>query len=256
MPKFGNITNPSADIVKEIRTVAKMGFDYAEIAIEEPMGTPELLRKNKSAILKSLKKYNMFSLGHAPWWAELGSLNQLVRRRWINQIKAVIDIASEIGAKKLTVHLEIRGVAANNKKSRDQALHNYIDSIKTLQAHSKGVLLVLENTPNNSLEEFKYVVKNTEVAVNFDVGHAFIQGGMGEVKRYIKTFGKKIRHLHFHDNGGMRDEHLGIGFGKIDFKAVAKEIKEIGYDDTITFEIFFPGRAFAKTSKEILKKMW
>ncbi len=256
MPKFGNITNPSADILKEIKTVAKMGFDYAEIAIEEPMGTPELLRKNKSAILKSLKKYNMFALGHAPWWAELGSLNQPVRMGWIKQGKAIIDIAGEIGAKKLTFHLGIRGMAAHSKKSKSQALHNYIDSINTLNTYSKSVLLVLENTPDHSLEDFEYVVKNTEVAVNFDVGHSFIHGGMGEVKRYIKTFGKRIRHLHFHDNRGMWDDHLGIGFGKIDFKAVAKEINAIGYDDTITFEIFFPGRAFAKTSRDIVKKLW
>ncbi len=256
MPKFGNITNPSADITKEIKTVAKMGFDYAEIAIEEPMGTPDILRKSKPAILKSLKKYKMFALGHAPWWAELGSLNAPVRKGWINQSKAIIDVASEIGAKKLTFHLGIRGMATSDKKSRNQALHNYINSIDTLKDHSKDVLLVLENTPDHSLEDFEYVVRETGVAVNFDIGHAFIHGGMGEVRRYIKTFGKRIRHMHFHDNRGMWDDHLGLGFGKIDFKTVIKEIKGIGYDGTITFEIFFPGRAFAKMSREIVEKLW
>ena len=36
-PKFGLLTNPSIDIVKEIRDIYDLGFDYAEIGIEVPL---------------------------------------------------------------------------------------------------------------------------------------------------------------------------------------------------------------------------
>lgn len=47
IPKFGNLTNPSIDILREIRTIKRMGFDFVEIGIEGPEGKPEKLLKKK-----------------------------------------------------------------------------------------------------------------------------------------------------------------------------------------------------------------
>ena len=38
IPKFGLLTNPSIDILKEITDIYDLGFDYAEIGIEVPEG--------------------------------------------------------------------------------------------------------------------------------------------------------------------------------------------------------------------------
>jgi hypothetical protein len=48
MPKFGCLTNPYRDILSEVKIIGKLGFDFAEIAIEEPVTTPQvLLMKSK-----------------------------------------------------------------------------------------------------------------------------------------------------------------------------------------------------------------
>ncbi len=50
--------------------------------------------------------------------------------------------------------------------------------------------------------------------------------------------GKRIKHLHVSDNGGKRDDHLPVGKGNIDFAELVRELKGIGYADTVTLEIF------------------
>ena len=44
-----------------------------------------------------------------------------------------------------------------------------------------------------------------------------------------KQFSKKIAHIHVSDNNGDSDMHLGLGRGNIDWKKVARLIKEINY---------------------------
>ena len=43
MPKFGLLTDPLESVPEEIVRFKKLGFDYAEIGIEEPMATPKNL---------------------------------------------------------------------------------------------------------------------------------------------------------------------------------------------------------------------
>ena len=60
--KFGMLTNPTHDIIKEIEKAHKLVFDFAEIGIEPPMGEPEILIAKKKAILEELKKNKMFAM--------------------------------------------------------------------------------------------------------------------------------------------------------------------------------------------------
>jgi sugar phosphate isomerase/epimerase len=79
MIKFGMLTNPSTDILKELKTVAEFGFDYVEIGIEEPEGKPEILNKKIKNIINLLQRNDLFATGHFTWWAELGTTNKSVR---------------------------------------------------------------------------------------------------------------------------------------------------------------------------------
>jgi hypothetical protein len=50
IPKYGLLTNPSIDILKEITDIYDLGFDYAEIGIEVPEGNRQILINNKLQI--------------------------------------------------------------------------------------------------------------------------------------------------------------------------------------------------------------
>ena len=46
VPKFGILTNPSINVVKEIKTISKLGFDFVEICFEEPLGKYDIVQRN------------------------------------------------------------------------------------------------------------------------------------------------------------------------------------------------------------------
>ena len=55
---------------------------------------------------------------------------------------------------------------------------------------------------------------------------------------FAKNWGIDIRHVHFSDNRGRDDNHMPLGVGNINWKNAVKSLKSIGYDDTITLEVF------------------
>ena len=69
-----------------------------------------------------------------------------------------------------------------------------------------------------------------------DIGHAEMRGsGEGAVKM-IRDLGTRLRALHIHDNDRWHDSHQIPFSMQIDFEAVAKALKEIGYSGYLTLE--------------------
>jgi len=119
---------------------------------------------------------------------------------------------------------------------------------------------MLENVPplKNSLQikDFKFIIdKMPGLKAHLNIGHAFIENRMRGIEKYISTFKNDIAHLHIHDNHGKEDEHLPIGREKINYNLVTKMLKNIGYNKTITFEVF-TNKKDAVKSREKIKKLW
>ena len=66
----------------------------------------------------------------------------------------------------------------------------------------------------------------------------------------------RIGHVHASDNSSRDDEHLPVGVGTIDFPEFVKALKGIGYDDTITLEVFSRDRDYLRISREKLAAMF
>jgi sugar phosphate isomerase/epimerase len=147
-------------------------------------------------------------------------------------------------------------------EKRKIVLDNLIKSLREIirQAKEYKVDVMLENVPLSNgihnVDEFKYVIDNVDMLfVHLDIPHAFTSGGMASVIDYINTFRDKIIHIHWHDNYGQKDEHLSIGEGFIDHQKAVKALKHIGYDRTITLEVF-TNSDDAKSSADNLRNMW
>jgi sugar phosphate isomerase/epimerase len=79
---------------------------------------------------------------------------------------------------------------------------------------------------------------------------------MASVIDYINTFRDKTIHIHWHDNHGKKGGHLPIGEGSIDHQKAVNALKNIGYDKTITLEVFTTNSNDAKSSADKLRTMW
>jgi len=265
LPKFGVLTNPSVDTLKEIKNIARLGFDFVEIGIEEPCATPQILLKQKDQILDLLSKYKMFTVGHTAYWVHFGSSHQKARRGWVAEAKDMIDVASKLKINFLNFHFYGGyGQTATFPAGVRKFVENFTESMNELNsfARKRGVVLMLENVPMQEkrfygIKEFSYVIRNVPgLMIHLDIGHAFIEGGMKRIKKYIERFSNKIVHVHIHDNHGEEDEHLPVGKGLIDFVKVVKYLKKIGYDKTITFEIFTENREDTRKSMIKIKNLW
>jgi len=264
-PQFGLLTSPVGDVPEEISKFKRLGFDYAEIGLEEPNATPRILMEQKSAILSALSRNGMFALGHTAYWVGFGSAHENVRAGWVCEGKEMIRVASELGIRLLNFHFYSRlGMVGKTERSRENFLHNFANSMTELTqvGVQHGVELMLENVPSESdhplesLECFSQVMSDVPaLKFHFDVAHAFIENRMKGVKNYLEAFSARLVHIHMHDNHGDYDEHLPLGQGKIDFKKVIKLLKGYQYNRTITFEVF-TSTVDAANSRDLLKKWW
>jgi sugar phosphate isomerase/epimerase len=87
-----------------------------------------------------------------------------------------------------------------------------------------------------SPEEFSKFYKETklnDIGIVLDVGHANLEG---HTEDFLRKLPDKIVEIHVSDNTGENDQHLGLGYGKIDWTRFAQTLKDIDYDKTLIIE--------------------
>src|SRR5918912_2203860 len=260
MPSYGLLTNPSKEITSEISKIHELNFEYVEIGIEGPEGNPDLISKKKDEIIKILERFKQKPIGHTACWIDLASDYEYIRDAWICEAIREIRIAKKIGVDLINFHANVNGMFYGER--RKMVMDNLIRSLREIISYAKKskVRVMLENTSLSNgihnIDEFKYIIDNVNTLfVHLDIAHAFTSGGMESVIDYINTFRDKIIHIHWHDNHGRKDEHLPIGEGFIDHQNAVKALKAIGYDKTITLEVFTSSND-AKPSADKLIGMW
>ncbi len=263
-PKFGLLTDPIELVPNQIGRFRNLGFDFVEIGIEEPKATPEILMGQKDIISRLLAEKAMFALGHTAYWVQFGSAHEKARKGWIEEAKDMINVASELRLNLLNFHFYGRlGRIGATPESRRTFVETFTASIVELTefGEEKKVELMLENVPTEAggvtgIKSFSQVMKNApKLKFHFDVAHAFIEDGLPGIKSYLDGFSDKLMHIHIHDNHGVEDEHLPLGWGKIDFKRVVRWLKQLDYAKTVTFEVFTSNQD-AVHSREYFRKLW
>jgi len=106
-------------------------------------------------------------------------------------------------------------------------------------AEENGVEAALENIMEpfvlKNVAEFKrfYDEVGVDLGLAFDTGHANV---VGEVEAFLKEFPDRLVHIHAHDNMGKKDQHLGIGYGNINWENVADLLKKASFDKIVIVE--------------------
>ena len=185
------------------------------------------------------------------------SPNPKIRIESINQLKAAIKKASELGMNYCVMHA--RGFAYG--LTYEQQIEEWKEVVKELTEYAKdnSILLTVENADFlSNLKDLVGVVKaiNSKwLKITLDIGHAHIRSvpplssypvkdlalrymdiflpflikrsmpyeEYGSVANFIKSEHNLISNMHIHDYNGRRD-HITIGDGKIDFSFL-KELK-------------------------------
>jgi sugar phosphate isomerase/epimerase len=157
----------------------------------------------------------------------------------VSETKSSIDFAAELGAPVVTVAVAIHGEITS--ENAHECTEVAVDALRRMAeyAGAKGIRLVFEAT--NHLEMGKYV--NTalnhkriieltgcdNIGIQLDWFHANFE----ELNPYeaVMDAYPLLWHMHFRDSNSLTP-----GYGIVDFKAVLRAIKKIGYQGYCTLE--------------------
>ena len=260
---YGAMNFPVKPVFDELEAISELGFDYLELTMDPPQAHYSIIRRQKKRLLKALDRKQMKLVCHLPSFVYTADLTPGLRKASLNEVIKSLEMAAELGCLKAVLHPSyIMGLGIF---VMDQARGYALESLGAImeKAHQLDLLICLENLfpKAHSLvepEDFADIfVKFPNLKMTLDTGHAHIEDTEGKrAVKFIERFPDRIAHIHVSDNLGEADNHLPVGAGTVNFNEIVKALKGIGYDNTITLEVFSKDRDYLKMSRNKVAAMF
>ena len=254
---YGAMNFPIRPVLKELEEISQLGFDYLELTMDAPQAHHRIIKQQKEELLKALDRHKMGLICHLPTFVSTADLTDSLRETSLSEVLESLEVAADLGPLKVVLHPS--HIAGLSVFVMDQARQHALKSLDTIveKADHLGICLCIENMfprsrslvdPEDFVEIFE---RFPTLKLTLDTGHAHIKGrGGNKVLDFIERFHDRIGHIHANDNFGNEDSHLPIGAGTIDFQRIIKALKGIGYDGTITLEVFSRDRDYLRISRD------
>ena len=239
-----------------VTRLAKIGYGGVEIMADVPHAWPAYLLPGQKQAIRSALKENRLAISninafmmHAvddprqkywhPSWIEPDLHYRRIR---VEHTKKALTLAKELGARCVTT--EPGGPLAPGQTFSD-GLEIFARELAPILDHAEreGVMLLIEPEPGLLLEtvdqylELRKLLRSPAMGLNFDIGHSYCVSE--DPAEAIKKAASHIKHFHLEDIAASRiHHHLVPGDGAIDFGPVIQSIRNIGYDDWITVELY------------------
>ncbi|MHA1596530.1 MAG: sugar phosphate isomerase/epimerase family protein [Candidatus Asgardarchaeia archaeon] len=226
---------------------SEIGLDYVEIQCRKPILFPGDDEGRVKEIRELAESFNLNLSVHSSYYdINLSSMNPSIRKASVEHTRACIRLAYGLGSNIIVVHPG--KVDFIYDRNYDKVCMNLmVDSVGKLLSDLEeyGVTMGVENMEKGpshrqfrfpgGLRDFLEKVDNEYVKVTLDVGHSNTLGI--DPTKFIDTLGRKVVHIHLHDNDGSKDMHLPIGKGSIKFGGFFKKLEEVRYDGALILEV-------------------
>jgi sugar phosphate isomerase/epimerase len=260
---YGAMNSPVRPVLEEIRSIGEMGFHLVELTMDAPQAHYSIVDAQKKAILQGLARFQMGIVCHLPTFISTADLTPGIRQASVQEVMKSLEVAAVLQPLKVVLHPSyIAGIGHMVREVTEKYAFESLEAIVE-KAHGLGLCLCLENMfPGtqwlvNPEDFIGIMAKFPTINLTLDTGHAHINDTEERRSlRFIELFADRIGHIHASDNFGREDSHLPIGAGSVDFPKVAKALKGIGYNDTVTLEVFSRDRDYVRISKEKIAAMF
>lgn len=238
MIKYGynTLVYAGEDIETSIARLSKFGYDGVEF-----VGEPGQM--DTGLIKELLNKYNISASTICAIYnpeRDVVSSDKQIRRNAIEYIKSCVDFASIIGAQGISL-TPTACMKIYQESDRETELNWAVEGIKEagLFAGEHSVRLTVEpwnryeNYLINRMEQSLELVHRIDlpsVGCMGDTYHMNIEEA--DIADAIRLAGDKLYHLHIADSN-----RAAPGRGHIDFKPIAKALKDINYSGYLTMEL-------------------
>lgn len=240
--------NSVDEMSKKFNDMLSEGFDNCQLI----SWVPALWTDENAAILKKMIDETGVTVsafwcgweGPCVWnfyegQTTLGLVPPEYREMRIKNLCDGADFAAKLGVKDVVTHM---GFIPENPN--DPQFPLFCDAVRKVAEHLKrnGQDLLFETgqeTPVTMLRCFE-TVGTDNLKVNLDTANVILYGKANPVDA-LDVFGKYVAGLHAKDgfypvNGMELGTETRIGDGKVDFTALFRKLKELGYDSYVTIE--------------------
>ena len=255
--QYGAMNFPVKPVVDELKKIAGLGFDYLELTLDPPCSHYLDILEIETELVNLLERFSMPLVCHLPTFVYTADLAPGIRRASIDEMRHSLRTAARINAKKAVLHPSF--ISGLGPLVLDSAKGLANESFKTIvaEADTLGLCICFENMYPNYHTYFdpdhfsSLFSRYPDLKLTLDTGHANIDDPTHcRLFEFIQRFPDRIGHIHISDNNGKKDEHVKVGKGNINFVKFTQMIKETGYDDTITLEIFSQNTADLVESRD------
>lgn len=223
-------------------SAAAADFDYVELGLTyyKFESFTNTLNTYRSMALEN----DLDIVTHLPWGERdlfVGSIDNKIRERSIENMKSWLKIASELGAEKAVMHTWCGDKPQLSDVGHTQEMKLTILELKEF-SDTHGVELCLENSSRDwpNPEDLVDLALETGVSLCIDTGHARLNSQSDEeMVEYVEQQADLISHFHLNDNREgywEGDEHLPLGLGTIDFPGILKALPD-HWVGTMTLEV-------------------
>lgn len=240
--------NSVDEMSKKFNDMLSEGFDNCQLI----SWVPALWTDENAAILKKMIDETGVTVsafwcgweGPCVWnfyegHATLGLVPPEYREMRIKNLCDGADFAAKLGVEDVVTHM---GFIPENPN--DPQFPLFCEAVRKVAEHLKrnGQNLLFETgqeTPVTMLRCFE-TVGTDNLKVNLDTANVILYGKANPVDA-LDVFGKYVAGLHAKDgfypvNGRELGTETRIGDGKVDFTALFRKLKELGYDSYVTIE--------------------
>jgi sugar phosphate isomerase/epimerase len=253
---IGTMNHPAKDVLREIQWIGELGFDFVDLTLEPPLAN--VTRIDARAVRAALEDAALQVVGHTAYYLPLCSPFESIRRAAVDELKMCLEAFATVGVKWMNLHPD-RQAPMHDRKF---VIERNLQTIRELQpvARDLGVGLMVENLPGsfNTVRQLAELLDPLpELGLHLDIGPANLLVEVNSTDELLARYGKRLRHVHLHDNkGGSADLHLPLGSGNVDSAHYVRSLQSVGYDGTITLEVFTPDRRHLIYSQELLRRLW
>ena len=220
-----------------VEAIPENGVNYVEIVDD---GNHALDKKRAVELKEAGASYNVEFTVHAPFAGiNIVVQDKIILEATLRRLRESIMNSATLDCKLWVLHPGLMTGISFFHPEEDWVRN--LEGVRSLvkYAEDNGVKVVLENIMEpfvlKTVAEFRrfYVDSGLNVGLALDTGHANVTG---ELDGFLRAFPDKLVHVHAHDNLGKNDQHLGVGYGNIDWKNFAQLVKKNGFDGILMIE--------------------
>ncbi|MDR2204437.1 MAG: sugar phosphate isomerase/epimerase [Nitrososphaerota archaeon] len=224
------------------RMVKRLGTENTRCIEILDDGAHELSKTRVSLLREVAKSYDLEFTVHAPFAdINIASPSRTILEVALKRLEKSLYYAHALDAMLWVLHPGAK--TGISQFYPDAGWKQNVESIEELYAKAEhlGVNVAIENLPAkywflmSSPEDFCRFYRETSLPIGIvlDVGHAHLES---QVQPFFDQLADKIVHIHVSDNHGVNDDHLGVGYGTVDYDWFAKTLKKVDYNQRIIVE--------------------